>query len=70
MDAPEDKDLVIQRASGDLLSELCFSVPRFIYKDPESNEGRQLRRDVSYAATAHLTRLVGVPKRQSARSIR
>ena len=64
MDALEDKDLILQRASTDLLSELRFSIPRLLFRTPQPSAKRQLRRDISYVATAHLTRLVQSPTLQ------
>ena len=64
MDALEDKDLILQRASTDLLSELQYSIPRLLFRTSRSSAERQLRRDISYVATAHLTRLVHSPVAQ------
>lgn len=62
MDATDDRDVLLQRASADLLFELRTSLPRFLYKKPgRSGTGPKLRRHVSYAATHHLTRLVAFP---------
>ena len=58
MDAAEDKDIALQRASADLLSELLFSVPRFLCKSYGQNPQPQLRRTISYPAVTHLIRLV------------
>ena len=61
MDALEDKDLVLQRASADLLSELHFSIPRLLFKTSGASTKRELRSEISYVATAHLIRLVHSP---------
>ena len=59
MDTFDDKDLVLQRASADLLAELHHCIPKFLFRGPAST-AETLRRDISHAATLHLIRLVAI----------
>lgn len=67
MDAPEDAELHLQRASADLLSEFSSSLPRFLWLSPNvgqqsEGEGEQgpllARKVVKERSTEQLIKLV------------
>lgn len=65
MDAPEDAELHLQRASADLLSEFSSSLPRFLWLTPkvgQQSEGEQgplfARKVVKERSTEQLINLV------------
>ena len=55
MDAIDDEDIALQRASGDLLSEVVVSVPRLLF------HAGKLRRSVKKAALDKLLKVVCIP---------
>ena len=64
MDAPEDKDIKLQKASEDLLSELQHTLPRFLWKSITPQPGASKSRShiarslVGYRTTDNLINLV------------
>lgn len=65
MDAPEDAELHLQRASADLLSEFSLLLPRFLWPTPkvgQQNEGKEgplfARKVVKERSTEQLINLV------------
>ena len=61
MDAPDESELALQRVSSELLLELRASVPRFLTRNADGDARAQPRSSISYAALAHLIRLVLAP---------
>lgn len=64
MDAPEDAELHLQRASADLLREFTSSLPRFLWLSPKAGhqsdgeQGPSARKVVKERSTEHLIKLV------------
>lgn len=64
MDAPEDRDLTLQRASADLLAEFGTSLPKFLYKTSKTelqgggSPDPVVRKCVREHKTDHLVKLV------------
>lgn len=64
MDAPEDADLHLQRASADLLNEFSSSLPRFLWLSPkvgqqsDGEQGCSARKYVKERGTEQLIKLV------------
>lgn len=65
MDAPEDADLQVQRASPDLIADLHASLEPFLWRTEPSAitnvKQRRIRRRVRARETDRIVALVGVP---------
>lgn len=63
MDAPEDAELHLQRASADLLREFSSSLPRFLWvpvgQQSDGEQGPSARKLVKERGTEQLIKLVG-----------
>lgn len=64
MDAPEDRDLTLQRASADLLADFSTSMLKFLYLTPKAEEQNDetprlvIRKSVRERKIHHLVKLV------------
>lgn len=63
MDAPEDAELHLQRASADLLREFSSSLPRFLWvsvgQQSDGEQGPSARKLVKERGVEQLIKLVG-----------
>ena len=59
MDAPEDRDFLLQRASADLLIDLKEALPKLLYKKTVSSDrGALSRQTVRITAAERLIKMV------------
>lgn len=59
MDAPEDRDVKLQRASTDLLADFEVSIQRYLWSTRTKTTDLTARRFVSQKKTDTLIKLVG-----------
>jgi hypothetical protein len=76
MDAQEeDKDVVLQQASSDLIAKFKSSLPKFLWSSrandglPSSAQRRKVRRVVRYSTTVDLIKLASLLTRSASRYI-
>lgn len=58
MDAPDDREVKLQRASGDLVLEFSAKLPSLLWKFPKGQDSRVVRRWSPAAKTEKLVTLV------------